>query len=456
MGVVGSLPEEVDVVVIGGGAGGYTAAIRAAELGKSVALVEADKLGGSCLNYTCIPAATMINIADKFQYAKGNKDLGITGSPQIDFKKAHEYRMGVSKKLSSGVESLCKMHGIEVFNAMGSFLSSNSLQLSDGVTLNFKKAIIATGTKLEQPEKLKVDGVKVLDHKSVLSLDYIPKSVAIVNDDYAAIEFSSMFAKLGSKVYVISEKGIFSRIDQELIAVPKKKLADMGVEVYEKDPIKSYSDGKITLESGKEITADIIALSPERVPYTEGLGLDNTKVQLNEKGYIKVDSHLQTTDPNIYASGDIVGQPMSATKALRQGVIAGESASGLNSEFDNVVVPETILSDPEIAVVGKLSGDGIKTIKFPFSASGRAIADDATEGFTKIAYDENGVVKGVGIVGQNADVVIGEATLAIEMSAMLEDIADTIHPHPTMSEGLEEAAEGALGRPIDFYVAPPK
>lgn len=453
MGVVGSLPEEVDVVVIGGGAGGYTAAIRAAEAGKSVALVESDKLGGSCLNYTCIPTITMVNISKKFDEIKNMSELGITAEPKLDYKKALQHRMNVSSKLSNGVGYLLKMNGVEVFNAEATFLSSNSVQISSGVTLEFKKAIIASGTKLKDHDVIKVDGTKIIDNRQALELDHVPDSVTVVDNGYAAVEFSSIFKKFGSKeVYVISEKGLFSFVDQELIDMVRSNLKSLGIEVYENDKIQSYEDGKIKLASGKEVSSDLIVVAPERIPSTDSLSLSNTKVQLDDKGFIKVDKSLQTTDPNIYASGDVIGQPMSATKALRTGVIAGESASGIKSELDYVAMPEAIFSDPPIGYVGKLSGDGIKTVKFPLTASGRAIAENKTTGFVKIAYDEDGIVKGVSIIGEGADTMISEATLAIEMGASLEDIADTIHPHPTYSEGLEEAAEGGLGRPIDFFL----
>jgi dihydrolipoamide dehydrogenase len=205
------------------------------------------------------------------------------------------------------------------------------------------------------------------------------------------------------------------------------------------------------LADGKEVEAELLVVAVGLKPFTGGLGLENTKVELDGKGFIKVDASLRTSDPDIFAVGDVIGEPMLAHKAIRQGVVAGEAASGTRSEFTNQVIPAVIFSDPEIAIAGRMDGDGVQVKKFPLSALGRAIALDATDGFAKIAYDGRGIVVGIEIVSDEANAMISEAALAIEMGATLEDIADTIHPHPTYSESVQEAAEAALGRGIHFF-----
>ncbi len=450
MGVVGSLPENADLVVIGGGVGGYVAAIRASQLGMSVVLVEKEKLGGHCLNYACIPSKTLIHIADLFYSAQHADAFGISGKLSMDAKKMHAWRMSVSEKLESGVGSLCKLNGVEVIKGEASFASSERLMLTDGTEITFKKAIIATGS---EPVSLKgfEFGGDIIDYKQALSLDYIPANMAIIGAGYVAVETATLYAKLGCKVHIIARSDVLSKFDKDAVALVKKRMKELGVEIHIGVEPASYAAGSLSLDNGESVTAEKLVVAVGLSPYTEGLGLEKTKVKLDSKGFVKVDGSLRTDDENILAVGDVIGQPMLAHKSIRQGVISAEVASGINSAFDNVVIPSVIFSDPEMAMAGELEGEGIKVTKFPLSGLGRAVALGKTEGFIKIATDEDGIVRGVEIVSEDANALISEAALAIEMGASIEDIADTIHPHPTFGELMQEAAEAALGRPVHFF-----
>ncbi len=449
--VMGSLPEQVDLAIIGGGVGGYIAAIRASELGLSVALVEKNKLGGHCLNYACIPSKTLIKISDIFYEAQHSQKFGINGSVTLDAKKMLEWRMSVSKKLEDGVAFLCNSNQIDVLKGTATFISSNTLQLTDGVSLEFKKAIIATGSEPTQMKGFEFGG-NIMDYKQVLMLDYIPKSMVILGAGYVAVEIGTLYAKIGSKVSIVARSDVLSRFDKDAVNLVKKRMQELGATIYTGVTPVSHDQTSVTLSDNTKLQADVIVVAIGLEPFTKDLGLENTKVQLDQNNFIKIDDALRTTDANILAIGDVVGDPMLAHKAMRQGVIAAEVAAGENSSFDNVVIPAVIFSDPEIAIAGTVQeSDKIKVTKFPLTALGRSIALDTTNGFVKIAYDEENTVRGIEIVSDEASSMISEAALAIEMGANLEDIADTIHPHPTYSEAVQEAAEAALGRPLHFF-----
>jgi dihydrolipoamide dehydrogenase len=321
--------------------------------------------------------------------------------------------------------------------------------MTNGTSLEFKHAIIATGS---EPVELKgfEFGGNVIDYKKTLLLQTIPKSMAIIGAGYVAVEVGTLYAKLGSKVHIIARSDVLSHFDRDAVEIVKKRMQELGIILHlGANPI-SHDSSSLTLSNGEKIECEIIVAAVGLAPYTKNLGLENTKVQLDEKGFIKVDKSLKTADASMLAIGDVANEPMLAHKAMRQAVVAAEVASGMNSVYDSVV-PSVIFSDPEIAVAGKLDEEGTEVTKFPFSALGRSIALDKTKGFVKIAYDTDNVVKGVEIVGEDASTMIAEAVLAIEMGAVLEDIAESIHPHPTYSEALQEAAEAALGRPVHFF-----
>ncbi len=449
--VMGSLPEAVDIAVIGGGVGGYFAAIHAAQLGKSVALIEKEKLGGHCLNYACIPSKTMIKVADMFYEIQHAQNFGIHAeNVSINGSELYNWRMNASKKLEDGVAFLCKSNGVEVVKGTAVFMSSASLQIGGGSSIDFKRAIIATGS---EPTVLKgfEFGGNIIDYKKALMLDHIPKSMVIIGAGYVSVEIGTLYAKLGTKVSIVARSDVLSKFDRDAVELVKKKMAELGVKIYTGATPASHDASSVTLSSGEKIDAELIVVAVGLSPFTDGLEIGNTGVKLNERGFVKVDNALRTTDSNILAIGDVIGEPMLAHKAMRQGIVAAEVAAGQNASYDNLVVPAVIFSDPEIAIAGTLEGEGIKVTKFPLTALGRAIALNATGGFVKIAADADNIVKGVEIVSDDAGDIIAEAVVAIEMGATLEDIADSIHPHPTYSEALQEAAEAALGRSIHYF-----
>ena len=451
--VMGEVPEEVDIAVIGGGVGGYTAAIRAAELGKSVVLIEKEKLGGHCLNYACIPSKTLIHISDIFYDSTHSQKFGINAEKvTIDAKKMLEWRVGVSTKLENGVAFLCKQNRIDVLKGEGTFIERNRIQVTDGTEVIFKKAIIATGSEPAELSGMAFNGKTIIDYKQALLLDHIPKEMAIIGAGYVAVEISTMYAKLGSKVHVIARSDVLSKFDRDAVSIVKKHMQKLGITIHAGANPKAYANGDLELDNGESISADVVVVAIGLRPFSDGLGTQTAGVETDSKGFVKVNEKLQTSNPDIYAIGDIVGEPMLAHKSMRQGVVSAENAAGLGSSFDSLVIPAVIFSDPEIAIAGSVEEkEGIKVKKFPLSALGRAIALDETDGFAKIAYDSDNIVVGIELVSPDANAAITEAALAIEMGATLEDIADTIHPHPTYSESIKEVAEAALGRPIHFF-----
>ena len=466
--VVGDIPDAADVVVIGAGPGGYVAAIRAAQLGKSVILVEKDKLGGLCLNYGCIPSKALIHASDMLQDLKQMQNLGITiQNYSFDAAKMQEWRAGVIKKLRDGIAFLLKKNGVEVKQGEAFFESSSrvGIRTEHGVELvDFKKAVIATGSKPRQIKGFEFDGTRIISSKEALELAKIPKRLLVIGGGYIGIELGGMYAKFGSSVTIVEGfPSILNFASADVVAVVKKRLVSLGVKILENTNALSAAKQGETVkaklsQNGREIEeeADVVLVSVGNTLTLENLGLEKTKVQKDEKGFVKVNEQLQTTDASIYAVGDITGNPMLAHKAFRQGKIAAEAICGESASFNNRTVPSVIFSDPEIAIVGlgekeakaELQ-DNMLVGKFPLSASGRALTLSMQEGFVKvIAKKDSHELVGIEIVGPSASDLIGEAGLAIELGAMLEDVAATIHPHPTLCEGLSEACEDALGKAI--------
>ncbi len=466
--VMGDIVTGCDVLVIGGGPGGYTAAIRAAQLGKDVILVEKYGLGGTCIYRGCIPSKALIHAANFIYDIKNPGDTGIKGSVEFDLKKLQQWKYGVVKKLRDGIGHLCKKYGVEVIKGKAYLESPNRarITLDDGTTstIKFEYAILSTGSLPQEFSGFAFDSKFVISSNEALGLVKVPEDMVIIGAGYIGIELGTMFAKLGTRVKIIQRSSrILTKFDPELVEVVSRRMEKLSIEIYynskpggmriEKD--KAIVTIRDDTENKKDLVADKILIAVGVRPNTENLGLENTKVGLDKNGFIMVDEKRQTEEPGIYAVGDVAGPPLLAHKAFRDGKVAAEVIAGLPSAFDNRAVPQTVFSDPEIAIVGldeESAGKGgfeIKTAKFPFRASGSALTMDRTDGFVKVvANKKNGEILGIQIVGANASMLISEASHSIEMAAFLEDLAGTIHPHPTLPEMLGEVAEVALGKAI--------
>jgi dihydrolipoamide dehydrogenase len=463
--VMGDIVTGCDVLVIGGGPGGYTAAIRASQLGRDVALVERHDLGGACVYRGCIPSKILMHAANLIYDIKNPGNIGIVGSVEFDYGKIQKQRFEVVKKLRDGIGNLSKKYGVQVIKGEAYLESSDKARITshDGIisTFEFGNAIIATGSRPQDFPGLPFDGKLVIDSNEALSLMKVPEDLVIIGAGYIGAELGTMFAKLGTKVKIVQRSSrILTRFEPELVEVVSQKMKKLGIEIYcNSRPLGLRAENNKAIvkirddkENESELTGDKVLVAVGVSPNDKEIGLENTRVELGEGGFIKVDETRRTTDMKIFAVGDISGPPFVAHKAFREGKVAAEVISGLPSAFDNRSIPETVFSDPEIAKVGldedsaRKSGFEIKTGKFPFRASGSALTMDRTDGFVKVVAGTNGEILGIHIVGANASMLISEASHSIEMAAFLEDLAGTIHPHPTLPEALAEAAEAALGK----------
>ena len=466
-----------DVCVIGSGPGGYVAAIRCAQLGMKTAVIEREWLGGVCLNVGCIPSKAMITAAhflERAQHDAPTMGFEIPGPVKVDMKKLRDWKQSVCDKMSGGVAQLLKGNKVEIIRGEASFKSAQELTVksSSGTTsVKAKKYIVATGSRPIEIPGFAVDEKNVLSSTGALDLDHIPKKVVAIGGGYIGLEISSYLAKLGAEVTVLeaTQTLLGGVADPECVQVVARKLKKTGVKVHLGAKAKSYkSEGgklKVTADvSGKTETldADKILLTVGRKPNSDQMNLKGIGLAIDERGFIKVNAQRQTNLPHIYAIGDICGQPMLAHKASHEGVLVAEVLSGQNRAYDVRTVPAVVFTDPEIASAGwteeecKQNGHShFKIGKFPFGANGRAVSMMHTEGFVKIIADaKTHIVLGVHIVGPEASNLISEAALAIEMGARLEDLALTIHPHPTLGETMMEAAEAALGHAIHIIQKP--
>jgi dihydrolipoamide dehydrogenase len=464
--VVGEFTTELDVLVIGAGPGGYVAAIRAAQLGKKVAIVDKAEMGGVCLNRGCIPSKSLISAAKQYEQAKEAKNIGINvEGVSVDMKKVQEWKQSVVTKLTGGVQALLKGNGVEIIPGEALFVSENEVRVFHGYDVNryrFNHCIIATGSRPIEIPALPF-GERILSSTEALMLDEVPNKLLVVGGGYIGIELGTVFAKLGAQVTVLEGgPSILPGFEKPMVQLVNKKLKKLGVEIHT-EALASKSevtaDGvKVTANvKGEEkvFEADYCLVTVGRRPNTDELGLEAIGMKLTERGLIEVDKQCRTNVPNVYAIGDVVAGPALAHKASYEGKVAAEVIAGLPSEVDYMAIPAVVFSDPEMASVGlteeqaKEQGYKVKAARFSFAANGRALSVNEAEGFVKIvANEEDGRVLGVQIVGPEASDLIAEAGLAIEMGATLEDIALTIHAHPTLAEVTMEAAEAALGHGI--------
>ncbi|MGN8645161.1 dihydrolipoyl dehydrogenase [Gracilibacillus sp. HCP3S3_G5_1] len=464
--VVGDFPVELDTLVVGAGPGGYVAAIRAAQTGQKVTVVEKGTVGGVCLNVGCIPSKALIEAGHRFDHAKGDEALGISAeNVSVDFSKVQEWKSSVVKKLTGGVEGLLKGNKVDLVQGEVYFVDKNTVKVMDdknSQTYTFKNCIIATGSRPIELPTFKFSD-RVLDSTGALNLKEIPKKLVVIGGGYVGTELGSAYANFGTEVTILEGmKEILGGFEKQMSSLVKKKLKAKGATIVTEamaQGVEETENGvKVTYEANgktETVEADYVLVTVGRKPNTDELGLEQVGIEMGERGLIKIDEQCRTSVDNIYAIGDIVAGPPLAHKASYEGKIAAEAIAGENAVIDYNAIPAVVFSDPELATVGyseeeaKEAGYDVKASKFPFAANGRALSLNAAEGFMKlITRKEDGLIIGAQIAGPNASDMISELGLAIEAGMTAEDLALTIHAHPTLGEITMETAEVAIGTPI--------
>lgn len=459
---------QTEVLVLGGGPGGYSAAFRAADLGKNVVLVERyPVLGGVCLNVGCIPSKALLHLAHTIHEAEESENFGVTfAKPQLDIDKIRAWKSSVTKGLNDGLGALAKQRKVTVIQGVGSFTGANTLVVGD-TTVTFENAIIAAGSQATEIPVFPNDDPRLWDSSDALALPFIPKKLLIVGGGIIGLEMATVYHALGSEIHVVElMEQIIPGCDKDLVTPLfrriKKQYKNIWLET-KVSAIEAQADGlKVSFEgkgAPESEIFDAVLVAVGRRPNGKKIGAELAGVAVDEYGFIAVDKQQRTNVSNIFAIGDIVGQPMLAHKAVHEGKIAAEVIAGHKSHFDALTIPSVAYTDPEIAWMGltenQAKAQGIEYEKgaFPWAASGRSLSTGRKEGMTKILADkETGRILGAGIVGSNAGELLAEAVLALEMGADMQDISLTIHAHPTLSETFAFAAEMIEGTITDLYV----
>ena len=456
-----------EVLVIGAGPGGYVGAIKLGQLGKKVILVDKDKLGGECLNYGCIPSKALIHAAGLLHKAQKASAVGLTASDmRLDWGKVQNWKNSMVSGFNRAVAGLTKGNNVTVMSATARLSGPQEAEITSASgkeIVRFSQAVIVTGSYPSSIPGFAFDGQYILSSKEALELTAAPKRLAVIGGGVIGLEIGTFFAKLGSKVTVIEFlPQLLSGLEPDLVLPVTRNLQKLGIEVLLNAKAKNWSaqEGGLTLaveasQGEKTVEADKILLCVGRAPLTKDLGLEAAGVDTDAKGHIKVNEIYQTNVPSIYAAGDVIGPPYLAHKASREGMLAALAIAG-HPRQERGAVPWAVFTDPEIACVGETETEArsrkagrILVGRFPFSASGRAQAVRESDGFAKVIADEQShKLLGAGFVGPNASDLIGEACLAVKLGATVEDIAATIHPHPTLNEAFQEAAQACVGQAI--------
>jgi dihydrolipoamide dehydrogenase len=463
-------PIKTEIVVIGAGPGGYAAAFAAADKGLKVILVEQEpRLGGVCLNCGCIPSKAFLNVAHQIEEARESADRGLIFSePKIDLAKLRAWKNSILDRLAGGIASLAQKRGVQVIQGRAYLEDSTTLRVETNegqVFVKYDKAVVAVGSKPAMPRAFDLGNPRIMTSTEALEIEEIPDDLLIVGGGYIGMELGTVYATLGSRVVVVeAADSILSGADPDLIRPVLRYAEKAFKELRPKTKVAKMATAgrkiKVTFDAdgGREELYDRVLVSVGRVPNGENLGLENTTVERDEKGFIKVNSRMQTADPNIFAIGDIAGGVLLAHKAAREARIAVEAITGEAGEFEQIAIPAVVFTNPEVAWCGLTEGEararGIKVevARFPWSASGRALTFGRTDGLTKLVVDpETERVLGVGVVGHNAGELISEGVLAVEMGATVRDLAETVHPHPTLSETLMESAEVFFGEATHVF-----
>ncbi|MFB6228838.1 MAG: dihydrolipoyl dehydrogenase [Halobacteriales archaeon] len=458
-----------DLLVIGAGPGGYTAAIRGAQKGLDVGIVESETVGGVCLNHGCIPAKALIHAAGFQKDIQHWNDIGIhTGELDVDFQEIQAWKNEVVETLDDAILQKLDHHGVEYITGTASFVNSTTINVDTeggSETLAFENAIIATGSQPLELPGLEFHKDGVISSREILEIDEVPDEIIVVGGGYIGMEAVTKFSKFGSDIKVVEARDrVLCMFEEEIVDSIQETSSEMynneiytsawakGVEYENGNPVLLVDqDGERLRLSGDYI---IVAAGRETQSIRENLNLENTDVTLDNDGFIATDERMRTTDDTILCIGDAGGEPFLAHVAYREGKVAGGVAAGEDVSFDDQHIPAVMYTDPEVAVVGlteteaEKRHDDINVGRFPMSASGRALTTDKSSGYLKVVADADEKLLGVQIVGARASDTIAEATLALEMNAHLDDITDTIHAHPTFPEALADAAEAARGESI--------
>jgi len=461
-----------DVAVIGGGPGGYAAAFQAADLGLRTVVIEQDpQLGGVCLLRGCIPSKALLHAARLITEAEEAQSWGITfDKPKLDLEALRRRMQAIVGKLTKGVQTLAASRKVEVIHARATFKNATTLSLSgkgEQRDLSFAHAILATGSRPAIPTSLKVDDPRVMDSTGALELPDVPGRLLVIGGGYIGLEMGTVYQALGSEVTVVEAlPHLLNGADPDLVRPlqlrmqRRFKAIRLNTKVEKLDARKDGISVTSTSPDGNTTELfDRVLVAVGRKPNTEKLGLEQTKIALSSKGFIQVDTQMRTAEQTIFAIGDVVGEPMLAHKASHEGLVAARVIAGQQAAFD-ATIPAVIFTDPEIAWCGlteeaaKTSGQQVTIARFPWAASGRATTLGRNDGLTKLVLDaESGRVLGVGICGVGAGELVAEGVLAIEMGAMAEDVAASIHPHPTLSETVMEAAETFHGQATHLFMS---
>jgi dihydrolipoyl dehydrogenase len=461
--------SDVQVVVIGGGPGGYAAAFLAADLGLKTALVDPEmNPGGVCVYRGCIPSKALLHVANLLREARHAEAWGISfGDPKIDLAKLRAFKENVVKRLTGGTGLLAKSRKVQYLQGRGELIDAHTLKVALAAggeeTVRFEHAIIATGSVPAVPASLRVNDPRVMDSTAALELPDVPKSLLVVGGGYIGLELGSVYASLGSAVSVVEmTDGLLPGADRDLVDVLAKSIGKSMKNVWLKTSVTKMtaeSSGiRVTFSGQPEQTFDRVLVAVGRRPNASVPGLDRTKVTLDERGFIVHDEQMRTAEPSIFAIGDVAGEPMLAHKASHEGRTAVEVIAGHKAAFEPAAIPAVVFTDPELAWAGltetqaQKAGRQVTIAKFPWAASGRALTLDRADGLTKLLIDPaTERILGVGLVGPNAGELVAEGVLAIEMGANATDLKLTIHPHPTLTETLMESAEVFFGQSTHVY-----
>lgn len=473
--VVGDLQREAEVVVVGGGPGGYAAAFRAADLGLDTLLVEAaPALGGECLHAGCIPSKALLGLAALTADAARARAAGVEfDKPRVSLDQLRAWKGAQIARLAKGLDALARDRGVEVVRGRATLEDGHSLRVQGEQVgwLRFRHLILATGSRPVTLPGLALDSPRLMDSRLALDLEDVPERLLVVGGGYIGLELGTIYAALGSRVTLVElTDGLLPGVDRDLVEPLARRITETFSAVHVMTKVAAIEEttaGLAVRLEGDAVASpqefDRVLVAVGRQPNSDGLGLEVTKVETDATGFVRVDLARRTADPRIFAVGDVAGGPLLAHKAIHEGKVAAEAIAGRPAAFDVRAIPAVVFTDPEVAWAGLTEAEApsrgitVRVARVPWSASGRAVAMDRTDGLTKLIFEEGtGRLLGVGIVGTHAGELVAEAVLGVELAAVAEDLAGTIHTHPTLSETLAEAAELFLGSPIHLRRPKPR